>query len=110
MGLTASELTVLVELCNQTTRNDLNEPGPLWLPVTRAWARVDPIATREFVASSAIGDSLTVKIHLRDDVPVNGAQMVRLIDSGEWFNIEGIIPVPADCKRVLLCSSRRPPS
>ena len=43
MSLTASELTVLIELCNQTTRNDLNEPGPLWLPVTRTWAQVDPM-------------------------------------------------------------------
>lgn len=104
-ALSAGELTTLIEvLQNQRVREGNGEYVDTWVPISREWARMDPVATREVIASGAVGAVITQKISVRDESLLASPHRVRVIDTGDVYMVEAVTRVPADRKKNALCS------
>jgi SPP1 family predicted phage head-tail adaptor len=105
MPVAAGELDTLVDILElRDVKNEIGEQKPVWAPVARAWAKIEPISTRDYLASSAEGNSLTAKIVLRNDIDINATHRILIVDTGFIYTVNGVIPIPADHKKSALCS------
>ncbi|MFA9202789.1 MAG: phage head closure protein [Flavobacteriales bacterium] len=107
MAIAAGDLDTLVEFQHLIDNRDplTNELKQTWVGFDRAWAKIEPIATREFVASGAMGAAMTAKIVVRDHVTVNSTHRVLVLTTGDLYQVQGVVPIPADHKKAVLCSS-----
>lgn len=107
MAIGAGDLDKMIELQHLIDNRDplTNELKQTWVAFDRTWAKVEPVGTREFVNSMAEGSALTAKIVVRDHVTVNSTHRVKVLDTGDLYRVEGVVPVPVDHKKALLCSS-----
>ena len=107
MAIAAGDLDTLVEFQHLIENRDqsTNELKETWVGFERAWAKVEPIATREFVASGAEGAAITAKIVVRDHVTTNSSHRLLILSTGELYAVQGVIPIYVDRKKAILCSS-----
>ncbi len=107
--LAAGELNTMIEILEQRKeKNSIGELNTVWCPVDRAWAKLEPISTRDFVASGSEGTALTAKITVRDTIDVRDYHKIKIMDTGMIYQVQGVIHVPVDRKKSCLCSTGVP--
>lgn len=78
--------------------------GPLttWTPLFTAWAAVEPLAGREYLAAAAIQSEVTTRIRLRYRPGITSAD--RVMHEGREYNIVSVIDYKsAHRELVLMC-------
>lgn len=80
------ELKSFVTTVNPNTGERTRE----WTTFAKAWAHVQPVSGREFIAAQAVQSkvSIRVQMHFRDDV----TPLHRLAHRGKTYNIEAVLP------------------
>ena len=72
--------------------------------VGTAWCELLPISTTDFVQSQATGASIDAKLHVDLLTDINTTDKVRTLDgSNMTYEVLGIMPVPQDNKKILVC-------
>lgn len=90
MSLDAGRLRHLVTIEDQTTTIDSSGQNTDWTYVARAWAAIEPVSGREFIAAQAENSAVTTRIliRFRDDVRAS----MRIRHGGKVYNIRGVLP------------------
>jgi len=65
---------------------------PGWQLVRKAWASVEPLSAREFIAAGADQSELSARIVMRHRGDL--APNMRIVHRGKIYNIEGVLPDP----------------
>ncbi len=63
-----------------------------WALVRSAWASVEPLSAREFIAAGANQSQLSARITMRHKGDITPD--MRIIHRGHEYNIEGVLPDP----------------
>ena len=60
-----------------------------WADLKQAWASLEPLSVREFIASQTTQSKVTARVTMRYDAEVNAS--MRIIYRGKIYNIEGVL-------------------
>ena len=72
---------------------ETQEPVPgVWVDVVKAWAAIEPLSGREFIAAQAVQSEVVGRIVIRRRADIT-AQM-RVLYRGQVFNIHAVLPDP----------------
>lgn len=96
----------LFEVFAQTEQKDeAGQTKNQWLPIGKFWGRVEPVSTNAFVQSGAQGSALVCRVKMRmSDFNVIAAHRIRDMHSNDVYDIQGVIPIPNDNEKALMCS------
>lgn len=61
-----------------------------WVLAYEAWAAVEPLSAREFIASQSVQSKVVARIIMRQRPDIDPA--MRIVFRGKVYNIEGVIP------------------
>ena len=62
---------------------------PGWQDVAPAWASIEPLSAREFIAAQAVQSDVSVRITVRYRPDITAA--MRLLHGGKTYNITGVL-------------------
>ena len=65
------------------------EMTPSWIEVTKTWASVEPLSTREFIAAAANQSKVSVRILIRYRAGIDAT--MRILHRDKIYNIEGVL-------------------
>ena len=83
-------------------QDELGQPFTAWVPVFTAWAAVEPLAGREYMAAAAAQSSVSTRIRLRYRPGMTSAD--RVSHEGRTYNIVSVIDYKsAHRELVLMC-------
>lgn len=60
-----------------------------WIEVGKAWAAIEPLSAREFIAAQASQSKVTTRITIRYRAGID--HTMRLVHNGRIYNIEGTL-------------------
>ncbi len=82
--------------------DEIGQPVNQWLPIVTAWAAVEPLTGREYLAASALQSTVSTRIRLRYRPGITSAD--RVSHGGRVYNIESVIDVRSGKRElVLMC-------
>lgn len=82
--------------------DEIGQPVDSWLPIFTAWAAVEPLVGREFIAAQAAQSEVSTRIRLRYRPGVTSAD--RVIHEDRTYNITSAADVHSDHRElVLMC-------
>lgn len=70
----------------------------------QTYAELLPISTKDWIASTAENNEITVLINVRDHVPVRPKDRVQDKETGDIYEVRGVMPVIIDRKKQLRCT------
>lgn len=75
--------------------------------ISTVWCQLLPISTADFVQAQAAGASLDAKLHIDWAVDIKTSDRVRTLDaSNTTYDVLGVMPVPEDNKKIVLCRTK----
>lgn len=90
-----------------TTRTNTGAVKPTDSVTMQTWCELLPISTRDFVEGHAAGSSINAKIHVDMATDVRASDEIQVLDgSGFIYEVLGIMPVPQDNKKILVCRTK----
>ena len=73
----------------------------------QTWCELLPISTRDFVEGHAAGSSIDAKIHIDMATDIQTNDEIQVLDgSGFVYEVLGIMPVPQDNKKIVVCRTK----
>lgn len=92
---------VLLERLEQG-QNEYGEPFSTWAPLFTAWAAVEPLVGREFIAAQAALSEVSTRVTMRYRPGVTSAD--RVTHEGRVYNVVSVIDYrSANRELVLMC-------
>ena len=93
---------VVIERLEATTDPDYGSMINAWIPTHAAWASIEPLTGREYVAAMAVQAEKTVRIRIRYLAGITSE--MRVTHMGHIFMIQSVInPLDANRELVLMC-------
>lgn len=75
--------------------------------ISQTWCELLPISTRDLVEAHAAGSSVDAKIHVDMATDIKSSDEIQLLDgSGYVYEVLGIMPVPQDNKKIIVCRTK----
>lgn len=71
-------------------QDDYGAPSITWSNFADAWASVEPLNSREFIAAQSVQSEVTGKIIIRYLAGVKPS--MRVVFESEYYNISGVLP------------------
>lgn len=91
MSIAAGKLRHKVEFQEPvTSKNTAGEIETTWQHVCHAWASVEPVSAKEFVAASQVQSEVTTRITVRYRAGLTAA--MRILFRGQVYDIAGLLP------------------
>lgn len=82
--------------------DEIGQPVNSWLPIFAAWAAVEPLVGREYIAAQAAQSEVSTRIRLRYRPGITSAD--RVIHEDRSYNITSVADVHSDHRElVLMC-------
>lgn len=90
-----------------TTRSPSGAVKETEASIGNAWCQLLPISTSDFVQAQAAGSSLDAKLHMDIEVDITARDRIKTLDiSNTTYEVLGIMPVPEDSKKIVLCRTK----
>ena len=85
-------------------QDDWGQPIDAWVPVLDAWAAVEPLAGREYIAAMAEQSEVTARIRLRYRPGVRADMRVK--HGTDTYGIESVIHIKSAARELQLMCRR----
>ena len=90
-----------------TTRTNTGAVKSTNSVMSQTWCELLPISTRDFVEGHAAGSSVDAKILVDMATDIQASDEVQVLDgSGFVYEVLGIMPVPKDNKKIVVCRTK----
>ena len=90
-----------------TTRTSTGAVKSTESVMAQAWCELLPVSTRDFVQSQAAGTSIDAKIHVDIATEIKTSDGIKLLDGSDYvYEVLGIMPVPQDNKKIVVCRTK----
>ena len=101
----AGDLDQRVTVERQSTMpGPLGQPVNVWAPIATAWAAVEPLVGREYLAAQAAQSEVTARVTMRYRRGITAQD--RVIHNGTTYNIVSVIDVRSGHRElVLMCKA-----
>lgn len=107
MKLSRGQLSTPIEILRKTsTRSPSGAVKTAESVASQAWCELLPISTKDFVQAHAAGAEVNAKLHMDiyDDIQIS--DRIRTLDASDTtYDVIGIMPVPVDGKKIVLCKT-----
>ena len=102
----SGELDHLVEIIKKEQgRNTGGGLVPGWVVIGQVYASFEPVSVNSFNLSNAEGSALVIRILVRDnDFKILPEYLFRDVDTGEVYQVKGVLPLPKKRMQSCLCS------
>lgn len=90
-----------------TTRSSTGAVKSTGNVTVQTWCELLPISTRDFVEGHAAGSSIDAKMHVDMATDIQTKDDIQVLDgSGFVYEVLGIMPVPQDNKKIVVCRTK----
>lgn len=80
---------VTIQLPDYTQDPITGEMTPSWVEFAKAWASIEPLSAREFIAAAATQSKISARIVIRYRTGIDAT--MRILHRDKAYNIEGVL-------------------
>lgn len=106
--LSRNQLKTPVEILRTTSQRSPTggSTKPTTSVVMQTFCELLPISSRDFVSAKASGTSVDAKMHFDYEIDIKTTDKIKMLDGTDlMYEVIGLMPVPQDNKKILICKA-----